>query len=747
MSSKKAQQRLVKHKICAVSRIVACVSFLCLTIIGVSSLVRAMSLENIANENGIPTSWEVASLGNPATITVPITYWDQREDECWSDGQSRDWNIVSNMTDADLIANLVPNRQFEWSDCIVYASRYPTQLQQGIVKDTLGSDGLPIPTFTNSIDAYNNGINVLSMNITGNDPVQPTDNFYPWFHNTSRSQSYERKITFRNTGNNTYTYGGSNIFPLDDVQFSSSDSASRYGHNFHFTAHLQVPIKIASSGAERFDFTGDDDVWVYLNNKLVLDLGGLHEALSGYFIINGDGTITSSATDSNGVVRTKTINANLTPGDVVNLDFFYAERSTTASNTKITITHMNWPISADSSITGKVIGRIEDQDSNLVEYTASVHNRDPSNSLQLERIAAYIKDSNANSTNEGFLPLDFDTLYYSSTPDDNDSWQKVDITAPTNSATGFNLTRPITLAPDGNPNSEVFFRYYAETSSLTGQIEAQINYYTALGGESGITYDDTTLVYDTAPIVTPEPTEHTVTVHYYYEKDNPDDPDEEISPSVTESHPEGDPFSIESPDIEGYTPNLTIVEGTMGSEDVEYIVRYVPENEPTPEPEQPTPTPTPQPTPEQPSTPPAPSIPSLPVFTSDDYGDSGLVFLSPLGVVAYVPRTGVVSSAIAPMFEQYFADVVLSQSFVMVVLAIFAISFATYFSLRRYLDLSTVTRRKRSITRNQKKIIKKQVKSAKKSPIKNTKKSVPGKSTSSKSSKSPRSGKRTKRTK
>ncbi len=75
---KNNQKRLTKQRICIVSRTIACVSFSLLTILGISSIVGAMSLETIDNEDGVPSSWQAASLIDPDTITLPITYWDQR---------------------------------------------------------------------------------------------------------------------------------------------------------------------------------------------------------------------------------------------------------------------------------------------------------------------------------------------------------------------------------------------------------------------------------------------------------------------------------------------------------------------------------------------------------------------------------------------------------------------------------------------------------------------------------------------
>lgn len=752
MVSKKTKQKLLKHHICSASRIIACAAFLILTIIGVSSLVKAMSLETIANENGIPSSWNLASLGNPDTITIPGTYWDQRQDDCND-----------------------PNRQFEWVMC----GYWTKGAMQGLVKDTLGKDGLPIPAFTNTTDAWNNTLDVFSKNVIGNDPVQPTDNFYRWFHETDKSKAYEGEAIFTRTGKNTYTYGREGIFPLDNISdFSKDDEATKqYGHNYHFTSHLSIPMKISADGTEHFEFSGDDDVWVFLNGKLVLDIGGLHEKLTGWFTINQDGTVSTyvqhvndpsvrtvlgePSSDFNSYVnplnelimktyqdKYDTIDVGLKEGDVVNLDFFYAERSTTESNTKITISNMNWPISADSTLDGKIVGRIENTNSNLVEFQASIKNRDPARPLDLERLAAYIREDTAETgTVDGFLPLDVQTLYYTTTPDDNDSWQPVDISAPSSEQTGFNLTKSIRMSPSGQAGDTLYFRYFAETAEYSGNMTSKVSFYTTLNGNSGVTYD-----YDTVTYTAPEkPAPHKVTVKYQYEDGS------EASPDVTEEHPSGEEFSIDSPDITNYTPDIKTVFGTMGDQDQTYIVIYKPNppeptkptvtihyvyedgspaaddyieelepgtpfNIPSPEienhtpdqpnvsdtigdknleyfvhykPNQPTEPdpiipdePKDDPSTEQPETPVIPTIPSSPIF-----GDASMAYLAPLGEVAFVPNTGIVSTALASIFEQGFAEVILSQWFVMVVLLIFAISFAAYFSMRKYLNpKATATR-------------------------------------------------------
>lgn len=756
---KKYKQKMMKHYVCSVARVMACVSFLILAIIGVSSLVRAMSLEQVANENGIPTAWSVASLGNPETITVPITYWDQRQDDC-SD----------------------PNRQFEWTQCRLYAKG----IIQGVVQNQLGSDGLPVPSYDNNKDAWAAYHDVFTANVTGSNPVKTTDNFYRWFHEAydengkQLSKQINREITFHRTGNNTYEYGSKGTFPLDNVNFSKDDEATKTGHNFHFTAHLRIPMKIAADGSEQFWFSGDDDVWVFLNGQLVLDLGGLHMDTEGYFTINKDGNVVStvsnvadqtcrqkqvynplavgydtynSQVDNNcpRKPKTTTINTNFKPGDVVNLDFFYAERSTSESNTRITITNMNWPIAADSTVSAKVAGKVENSTSNIVQFNTSITNRDPDSPLDLERMASYISETTEEDSQKGYLPLSLDTLEYTTTPSDPNSWQPVDITPPANNAEGFNLVTPLRMTPHGQEGDTLYFRYFGETSEYSGSMTNVVSYYTSMNGTTGFTYDYDTISYTGyekpathkvnisyiyaedgseayAPYETeletgktfsvpspeidgftpdifevsgtvkdsdlnfvvkytkkpeePEPKSHTVIIHYVYEDGKPAADDykkDDFKP--------GDEFEVASPKIEGFTPDQEVVKDTIGDEEIREIFVYytkVAEEEPD--------TPIPPVSPIEPSDPSTPSQPEEPEKPGSDIIDNPLDFTPPLGEVVIIPNTGIISDTVAPIFEQYFANVILSQGFVLVALLIFAGSFATYFSLRKYLDLDMATR-------------------------------------------------------
>ncbi len=168
----------------------------------------------------------------------------------------------------------------------------------GIVQNDLGSDGKPV--YAGS---------------AGNDTTTTKENFDQWFRDVSGvNKSVSFPITLTKSGS-VFTYENNSFFPLDGQGWGNEG----HEHNFHFTYELHTTFNYA--GGETFKFTGDDDLFVFINKKLAIDLGGVHGAQTAEVNLDADAG-----------------KLGLTKGNVYSLDFFFAERHTSESNFRIDTT-------------------------------------------------------------------------------------------------------------------------------------------------------------------------------------------------------------------------------------------------------------------------------------------------------------------------------------------------------------------------------------------------------------------------
>lgn len=138
--------------------------------------------------------------------------------------------------------------------------------------------------------------------------------------------------------------------------FGHNTEEDKYSFGMNLGADFYMPEGGQVNGQDMvFDFTGDDDVWVFIDGVLVLDLGGIHQALDGS-INFATGKITYDRTQSYGKSPAATITqAFINAGKkwdskaytTHHLSFFYLERGDGGSNCKISF---NLPVKPSKAI-------------------------------------------------------------------------------------------------------------------------------------------------------------------------------------------------------------------------------------------------------------------------------------------------------------------------------------------------------------------------------------------------------------
>lgn len=151
--------------------------------------------------------------------------------------------------------------------------------------------------------------------------VTSPESFAQWYRDTPGvNESFEFALVFSkdDAGTGVSTYNNKAFFPIDGKGYGDEGLTDVPGnpHNFGFTFELHTEFKY--NGGEVFTFTGDDDLWTYINGKLAIDLGGLHSP--------------QTAT-----VKLDEIAAafGIVPGQTYPLDVFQAERHSQGSTFRI----------------------------------------------------------------------------------------------------------------------------------------------------------------------------------------------------------------------------------------------------------------------------------------------------------------------------------------------------------------------------------------------------------------------------
>lgn len=166
--------------------------------------------------------------------------------------------------------------------------------EKGIVETQLGFDGRPVYAKEGQYSQTTNG----------------REAFDQWYRNIpSVNTALNKHLEMVEIAPQLWEYSNASFFPIDNEGFGNQGNS----HNYHFT--LETHLRFFYEAGGSFSFRGDDDLWIFINGKLAIDLGGVHSVEEQVIYLD-------DIADELGIE----------PGNSYSFDLFFAERHLVESN-------------------------------------------------------------------------------------------------------------------------------------------------------------------------------------------------------------------------------------------------------------------------------------------------------------------------------------------------------------------------------------------------------------------------------
>lgn len=346
------------------------------------------------NENG---EVQKAEFETDSFSTFTVAWLNEEIAEYAADNNKLHTVNTIDSTDKGVTMKMVNYSSQQFSGNTWSASVAGRNVKQGILSNTLGRNGYP--TFKNGANFADLYKNASSVNHLFLEDVYNSEGYF-YYNSGETGASLQENRNFKvftelttpeKDKKDEFYYNRGNFLPYNTFEkkvesknknlYDSSGNKlastySRYDEklyypdqnpDYYFAMQLDTKFVQAKNGinngqAMRYEFTGDDDLWVYIDGVLVLDMGGCHDARSGYIDFStgevwvenlGQNVANLSTTLKERFRKANKENSVSWNGNIFKdytshtMTMFYMERGAGASNLKV---KFNLPTIPDNSV-------------------------------------------------------------------------------------------------------------------------------------------------------------------------------------------------------------------------------------------------------------------------------------------------------------------------------------------------------------------------------------------------------------
>ena len=278
------------------------------------------------------------------TIDLDITYYDFRiPGQTTTNAEPASWTSANELTGGFMTSSLYNSIKALDSACgNTFSSTISGTTRKGypdfgctyggsgcggMVEDVLDADGKPVlvSNWASKKCTLRNPTTNISSHVT----CKGTHHY--WYRYVPGvNLKIESKLTMTQdaTDLDKYSYSSGSFYPLTNMGYNSTSATPRAANGGEFTSELHTYFQY--KGGEKLSFTGDDDVWAFINRRLFVDLGGMQSGTS------DSGTLSNAACAAIGGVKCDA-KYHIAENGIYELHFFQAERCSSGSRYQLTL--------------------------------------------------------------------------------------------------------------------------------------------------------------------------------------------------------------------------------------------------------------------------------------------------------------------------------------------------------------------------------------------------------------------------